>query len=105
MILNLLEKYRGESFGDNRTQIIWGPVLPQDITRQVNSEQILIQTEIHSRRTAMNEIGVKNPEYEFKRWLEERDTILRMNKELNAKTGKNGARERALPSQSEGVEE
>jgi len=105
MVLKLLEKYRGESFGDNRLRVVWGPVLPQDIARQVNNEQTLIQTGIHSRRTAMDEIGIRDPEHEFKRWLEERETILRMNKELNAKSTKSGARESALPSQAEGVEE
>jgi len=105
MVLKLLEKYQGESFGDNHLRVVWSPVLPQDIVRQVNSEQILVQNGIHSRRTAMDEIGVRNPEYEFKRWLEERESILRMNKELNAKTVRSGARERALLSQTEGVEE
>ena len=105
IILKLLEKYQGESFGDNHLRIVWSPVLPQDITRQVNSEQVLVQTGIHSRRTAMDEIGIRNPEHEFSRWLEERETILKMNKELNAKSVKSGARERALLPQAEGVEE
>jgi len=105
MILKLLEKYRGEDFGDNHLRVVWGPVLPQDVARQVNNEQTLVQTGIHSRRTAMDEIGIRDPEYEFKRWLEERETILRMNKELNVKSTKSGARERALLSQAEGVEE
>ena len=105
MILKLLEKYQGEHFGDNHLRVVWGPVLPQDIARQVNNEQTLVQTGIHSRRTAMDEIGIRDPENEFKRWLEERETILGMNKELNAKSTKSGARERALPSQAEGVEE
>jgi hypothetical protein len=53
----------------------------------------------------MEEIGVKDPESEFNRWLEERETILRMNKELNARSTRGGVRERALPSQAGGVEE
>ncbi len=105
MVLKLLEKYRGESFGDNHLRVVWGPVLPQDIARQVNTEQVLVQTGIHSRRRAMDEIGIRNPEYEFKRWLEEREVILKMNKELNAKSAKSERRERALSSQSDGVEE
>jgi hypothetical protein len=105
MILKLLEKYRGEDFGDNHLQVVWGPVLPQDMERRVSDEQVMVQTGIHSRRTAMNKIGVTDPDYEFKRWLEERETILRMNKELNAKSARNGAREGALLSRAEGVEE
>jgi hypothetical protein len=52
----------------------------------------------------MDEIGIRDPEYEFKRWLEEREAILRMNKELNARSAKGERRERAL-TQAEGVEE
>lgn len=103
MILKLLSKYRGEEFGNNRLRVIWGPVLPRDMERKVNGEQVMVQTGIHSRRTAMNEVGVRDPDSEFKRWLEERDSILRMNQELNARTRKNGASESALSSRLEGI--
>ncbi|MBA7690259.1 hypothetical protein ES703_98783 [subsurface metagenome] len=105
MILKLLEKYQNESFGDNLLRVVWGPVLPQDMARLVSNEQTLIQSGIHSRRRAMDEIGVKDPEMEFNKWLEERETILRMNKELNARSTRGGARERAAESQAEGIEE
>ncbi len=104
MVLKLLEKYQGENFGKVNPRVVWSPVLPQDMARKVNSEQTLVQTGIHSRRTAMDEMGIRNPEDEFKKWLEERETILRMNKELNAKSVKSGARERALLT-AESVEE
>ena len=105
MVLKLLEKFQGESFGDNRLRVVWGAVLPQDRTRLVSDEQTLIQTGIHSRRRAMDELGVKDPELEFKRWLEERETILRMNKDLNARTTRGVVRERAAESQVESAEE
>jgi len=105
MILKLLEKYRGESFGDNHLRVVWDPVLPQDWARLVSKEQTLVQTGIHSRRRAMDEVGVKDPEYEFNRWLEEREAILRMNKELNARSTKGGERVRASAEETEGVEE
>ena len=105
MILKLLEKYRGEDFGKNHLQVVWGSVLPQDRARRVSDEQVMVQTGIHSRRTAMNEIGVRDPDREFREWLGEREAILRMNRELNAKSSRNGAREGALPSRAEGVEE
>jgi hypothetical protein len=105
MILKLLEKYAGLSFGYNRLRVVWGAVLPQDMARQVNNEQILVQTGIHSRRLAMDEIGIKDPQFEFERWLEERSTILKMNRELNARSTRGGKRERAVQSQAEGVEE
>ena len=105
MILRLLEKYQGENFGNNRLRIVWGPVLPHDVASQVNNEQTLVQAGIHSRRRAMDEIGVQDPETEFKRWLEERETILRMNKELNVRSTRGEVRERASLSPVAGVEE
>jgi hypothetical protein len=64
----------------------------------------MVQAGIHSRRTAMGEIGVADPDTEFQKWLEERESILKMNKELNAKSGRNSAREGALTSRTESVE-
>lgn len=93
MVLRLLEKFGGERYGDNRLRVVWAPVLPKDMTRKVGSEQVLVQNGIHSRRTAMDELGVMDPDDEFKRWLEERESILRMNKEFNAKTAGGGVRE------------
>jgi hypothetical protein len=52
----------------------------------------------------MGEVGVSDPDYEFRRWLEERESILKMNKELNAKARGNGARESAM-SRDEGIGE
>jgi hypothetical protein len=88
MILNLLERYQGESFGENRLRVVWSPVLPQDLSRLVSNEQTLVQSGIHSRRGAMEEVGIEDPENEFKRWLEEREAILKMNKELSAKSSR-----------------
>ena len=105
LILKLVERYQGESFGDYRLRLVWGPVLPRDMVRLVSNEQSLVQTGIHSRRTAMDELGIKDAEYEFNRWLEERETILRMNKELGARSTRGGVRERAIQSQAGGVEE
>lgn len=101
LILKLLENYRNESFGDNHLRVVWAPVLPQDSTRLISNEQILVQNGIHSRRRAMDEVGVKDPEMEFNRWLEERETILRMNKQFNAKSTRSGARGRAIEPQAE----
>jgi len=82
MILNLLAKYQKADFGDIDLRIVWGPVLPNDSTKLVANEQILVQNGIHSRRRAMDEIGIKDPETEFKKWLEEREAILKMNRDL-----------------------
>lgn len=106
MILKLLEKYAEQTASNNRLRVVWGAVLPQDVARQVNNEQILVQTGIHSRRRSMDNLGIKDPQLEFDRWLEERATILKMNRELSARSTRGGERERAVQSQGEGgVEE
>ena len=105
LIFKLMEKYHGESFGDCHLGVVWGPVLPKDKARMVANEQALIQAGVHSRRRAMDEIGIKDPEAEFNRWLEEREAILRMNRDLDARSVKGGARERVLQSQTGGIEE
>ena len=65
----------GESFGNNRSRIIWGPLLPQDRGRLVRDEEILIGAGVHSRRRAMDELGIEDPDTEFERWLEEQEKI------------------------------
>ena len=105
LILNLLEKYRGEDFGPVRLRTVWGPILPRDTARLVANEQTLIQSGIHSRRRAMDELGVTDPEMEFRRWLEEREQILSMNREFNVRSPKNNVRERVTEARAEGTEE
>ncbi|MFH0941724.1 MAG: phage portal protein [Chloroflexota bacterium] len=104
LILDLLEKYRGEDFGPLRLRTVWCPVMPRDTARLVSSEQTLIQSGIHSRRRAMDELGVADPELEFRRWLEERAQILKMNQEFNAR-GPKTSRERGTEGRADGSEE
>ncbi len=94
MILRLIQRYTNQKFGTNRMRVVWGPVLPQDRARQVQNEVGLVQAGIHSRRWAMDELGIKDPEYEFNRWLEERQTILKMNKETGTRSPGSRASER-----------
>jgi hypothetical protein len=60
-----------EAYAPYRTRIVWGPVLPQDRSRQVADERVLVAAGIHSRRRAADALGVEDPESEFARWLEE----------------------------------
>jgi hypothetical protein len=71
LILRLLEQQTGVSYAPYRTRIIWEAVLPQDRSRLVADERVLVEAGIHSRRRAADELGVEDPESEFKRWLEE----------------------------------
>jgi hypothetical protein len=94
MILKLAERYMDENFEGVNHRVVWGQILPQDIDRQAQTEQLLVQAGVHSRRTAMDEIGIQDPDEEFNRWLEERKKILEMNREFRAASTRGGARER-----------
>jgi hypothetical protein len=72
LILRVLEAATGESFGPVRHRIAWGPVLPQDRSRQVGDVTALVEAGVYSRRRAADELGVEDPDLEFRRWLEER---------------------------------
>jgi hypothetical protein len=61
MILKLMEQYSGEDFSDIRLRAVWGPILPKDTTKVVANEQVLVQGGMHSRRTAMDELGINDP--------------------------------------------
>ncbi|MBN1189722.1 MAG: phage portal protein [Dehalococcoidales bacterium] len=83
MILKLLEKFRGEDFGEYSLRTVWGQVFPEDLVQLVANEQTLVAAGIHSRKRAMDELGVKDPEAEFRHWLEEQRIILSAEKEVN----------------------
>lgn len=103
MIMKLLQMYEKEDFTDVNHRVVWGPVLPQDVERQAMNEQVLVQAGVHSRRTAMEEMNVQDPDEEFERWLEERRRILEMNMEFRAQfpNRRGGARERAYAAETE----
>jgi len=101
MILKLAEMYMNENFEGVNHRVVWGQVLPQDVDKQAQTEQLLVQAGVHSRRTAMDEMGIQDPDEEFNRWLEERTKILEMNREFRAASTRGGARERATAAEME----
>jgi len=101
LILKLAEMFMNENFEGVNHRVVWGPILPQDIDRQAQTEQLLVQTGVHSRRTAMDEMGIQDPDEEFNKWLEERERILQMNQEFRAASTRGGARERAVATEME----
>jgi len=105
MILRLLEEYRGDDFGGCRPRVVWGPLLPRDADKSVANEQVLVQSGIHSRRRAMDELGVTDPEAEFRRWLEERAAILQMNQDLNRRPSRGRVSEGDALSRGEVTED
>ena len=92
---------KAQNFEGITHRVVWGPILPQDTQRQAQNEQLLVQAGVHSRRTAMDEMGIQDPDEEFTRWLEERTKILEMNQEFRAQSTRGGARERAVAAEME----
>jgi hypothetical protein len=101
MILRLAARYMNENLDGITHRVVWGEILPQDTQRQAQNEQLLVQAGVHSRRTAMDEMGIMDPDEEFTRWLEEREKILQMNQEFRAASTRGGARERAVAAELE----
>jgi hypothetical protein len=85
MILRLLRTFTGVDLTRVEPRMTWGTVLPQDRARIVGNETALVQAGIHSRRRAMDELGVESPEAELKIWLEERESILKQNQNYSVK--------------------
>jgi len=69
MMLRILEQRTGADFGPLRVHITWGPVLPRDRTR-------LVETGLHSRHRAMEELGVEDPQGELERIRDEQGLAL-----------------------------
>jgi hypothetical protein len=61
------------TYAPYRSRIVWGSVLPLDRSRLVEDERALVAAGIHSRRRAADNLGVEDPELEFRRWIEERE--------------------------------
>jgi hypothetical protein len=59
------------AYAPYRSRIVWGSVLPLDRSRLVEDERQLVAAGIHSRRRAADNLGVEDPEAEYRRWLEE----------------------------------
>ncbi|OGO24206.1 MAG: portal protein [Chloroflexi bacterium RBG_16_51_9] len=104
MILKLHKQFAGEDLTGVATRIVWGAVLPQDRARLAQNEQALVQSGVHSRRTAMDELGIRDPEAEFEKWLEERRRILEMNQQFRARSNRGSERERTAAADVEGIE-
>lgn len=104
MILRLHKQFAGEDLTGVATRIVWGAVLPQDRARLAQNEQALVQSGVHSRRTAMDELGIRDPEAEFEKWLEERKRILEMNQQFRARPTRGSERERTAAADTEGIE-
>ncbi len=75
MILRILERNRGLDFGPVRPRVNWGPILPQDRSRLVHDEETLVRSGIHSRRRAMSNLGIQDPDRELTLLAEEASPV------------------------------
>ncbi len=105
MILKLHAQFNHEDLTTVAHRIIWGAVLPQDRAREAQNEQLLVQSGVHSRRTAMDEMGIRDPEAEFDKWMEERSRILEMNQQFRSRSSRGGERERNVAAEMETIPE
>ncbi len=71
LVLRLLEQHTGAAYLPVRQEIVWGQVLPQDRGRLVRDEQTLVAAGLHSKRTAMEALGVRDVDAEVERVREE----------------------------------
>jgi hypothetical protein len=104
MILQLHNKFNREDLTQVSHRVIWGQVLPADKAREAQNEQLLVQSGVHSRRTAMDQLGIKDPEAEFEKWLQERKIILGMNQQYRARSTRSGERDKVATPETEGVD-
>ncbi|MCJ7514522.1 MAG: phage portal protein [Dehalococcoidia bacterium] len=104
LILKLHKQFAAEDLTGASTRIVWGAVLPQDRARLAQNEQALVQSGLHSRRTAMDELGIIDTEAEFEKWLEERKRILEMNQQFRARSTRGSERERSTAGEMESLE-
>ena len=71
MALRILEQRTGVEYLPVKQRILWGSILPQDRGRLVREEQILVEAGIHSKRRAMFDLGIEDPDAERLRLREE----------------------------------
>jgi len=71
MVLRILSQMIGAPYTDLSSDIVWDPLLPQDLLNQARTEQLLVNTMLHSRNRAMTELGILNPDIELKAIVKE----------------------------------
>ena len=75
MILKLLQQHKVIDASGLRHQILWGPILPEDILRHAQAQRLMVDNALRSRHRAMTELGILDPELELSQWLEETKLI------------------------------
>lgn len=77
MILRILEQKTGADFKGLTSRIVWSTILPTDLLRLAQTEQLLVNAGLHSRYRAMTELAVLDPDAELTRIMAERKQLAR----------------------------
>jgi len=77
MILRLTDQCTGTNHWPCRLQVQWAPLMPQDRARDAETDAILVDRGIISRRTAAGREGVEDGDSDLDRWLDENARIAR----------------------------
>jgi Phage portal protein, SPP1 Gp6-like len=77
LILRLTDQYAGTSHWPCRLSVQWAPLMPQDRARDAETDALLVDRGIVSRRTAAGRGGVEDAEADLERWLEENERIVK----------------------------
>jgi hypothetical protein len=84
-LLDLLERFGGfELAGLRQSVAIWPSVLPSDLDASVRNAASLVAGGMHSRRTAVANLGGADPEAEWQRVLDEARVLAAIGEELPA---------------------
>ncbi|MCX5999392.1 MAG: phage portal protein, partial [Chloroflexi bacterium] len=75
MILRILRQKTGADYLGLTTDIVWSAVLPEDLLALGRTEQLLVNAGLHSRHTAMTELGIMDPEAELRQIAAEREQL------------------------------
>jgi hypothetical protein len=75
MILRLTDQYTGSHHWPCRLQVQWAPLMPQDRARDAETDAILVDRGIISRRTAAGRAGIEDTDADLDRWLDENARI------------------------------
>jgi len=75
-ILKLLTQYQNYDAGNVVPRVVWGASLPRDRSREIDNECRLIEKMVHTRKRAMEILGVEDPGKELADALRERADIL-----------------------------
>ena len=75
-ILRLIDLHTGSHHWPCRLRVSWAPIMPQDRSRDAETDAVLVDRGIISRATAALHAGVEHADDELQRWLQETRAVV-----------------------------